>query len=349
METVRIENAAEFDSFVRSHPKGHMMQTSAWGKVKKEWEWVGFICRDNGGNIKGVCAVILRQIPMTPFKMMYAPRGPVCDLGDLDTVRALLGAARDYGIKNKAYTFKIDTDTLASNTEYIDALKDMGFNFKEHGTGFDTIQARYIFRLNVEGKTEEEVMASFHPKTRYNTRLAARMGVTVEIKGIEACEEFHELMLITGERDSFATRDTSYFERIMNAFGDDARIYLAKYEGKTIAGALDVHCGDKVWYVYGASSNEYRNVMPNYLVQWEMIRWAIAEGCRYYDFRGGYPDENNPLHGIFKFKKGFCNDYMELMGEADLIINKFGYEAVGLAQKAAKKTRGLRARIINRK
>ena len=33
METVRIENAAEFDSFVRSHPKGHMMQTSAWGKV----------------------------------------------------------------------------------------------------------------------------------------------------------------------------------------------------------------------------------------------------------------------------------------------------------------------------
>ena len=318
METVRIENAAEFDSFVRSHPKGHMMQTSAWGKVKKEWEWVGFICRDDGGNIKGVCAVILRQIPMTPFKMMYAPRGPVCDLGDLDTVRALLGAARDYGIKNKAYTFKIDTDTLASNTEYIDALKDMGFNFKEHGTGFDTIQARYIFRLNVEGKTEEEVMASFHPKTRYNTRLAARKGVTVEIKGIEACEEFHELMLITGERDSFATRDTSYFERIMNAFGDDARIYLAKYEGKTIAGALDVHCGDKVWYVYGASSNEYRNVMPNYLVQWEMIRWAIAEGCRYYDFRGGYPDENNPLHGIFKFKKGFCNDYMELMGEADL-------------------------------
>ena len=228
-------------------------------------------------------------------------------------------------------------------------LKDMGFNFKEHGTGFDTIQARYIFRLNVEGKTEEEVMASFHPKTRYNTRLAARKGVTVEIKGIEACEEFHELMLITGERDSFATRDTSYFERIMNAFGDDARIYLAKYEGKTIAGALDVHCGDKVWYVYGASSNEYRNVMPNYLVQWEMIRWAIAEGCRYYDFRGGYPDENNPLHGIFKFKKGFCNDYMELMGEADLIINKFGYEAVGLAQKAAKKTRGLRAKIINRK
>ncbi len=349
METVRIENAAEFDAFVRSHPKGHMMQTSAWGKVKKEWEWCGFICRDADGKIKGVCAVLLRQIPMTPFKMMYAPRGPVCDLGDKETVTELLNAAREYGIKNKAYTIKIDTDTLASDTEYIDLLKSLGFTFKEHGAGFDTVQARYIFRLNVENKTEEEVMATFHPKTRYNARLAARKGVTVEIKGIEACEEFHDLMLVTGERDNFATRDTSYFKRIMEAFGDDARIYLAYYDGKTIAGALNVVCGDKEWYVYGASSNEYRNVMPNYLVQWEMIRWAIERGCRWYDFRGGYPDESNPLHGIFKFKKGFCNDYMELMGEADLIIDKLGYTAVNAAQKLAKSTRGLRAKLINRK
>ena len=349
METVRIENAQEFDAFVRSHPKGHMMQTSAWGKVKKEWEWCGFISRDSNGKIKGVCAVLLRQIPMTPFKMMYAPRGPVCDLDDKETVTALLTAAREYGIKNKAYTLKIDTDTLASNSGYIDLLKSLGFTFKEHSAGFDTIQARYIFRLNVENKTEEEVMASFHPKTRYNARLAARKGVTIEIKGAEACEEFHELMLVTGERDNFATRDTSYFKRIMEAFGDDARIYLAYYDGKTIAGALNVICGDKEWYVYGASSNEYRNVMPNYLVQWEMKRWAIERGCRWYDFRGGYPDENNPLHGIFKFKKGFCNDYMELMGEADLIINKLGYVAVNAAQKLVKSTRGIRAKLINRK
>ncbi|MBQ9850687.1 MAG: peptidoglycan bridge formation glycyltransferase FemA/FemB family protein [Clostridia bacterium] len=349
MEIVRTDNAAEFDAFVRSHPKGHMMQTSAWGKVKKEWEWVGFIKRDNNGEIKGVCGVLLRSIPMMPYKMMYAPRGPVCDLADKETVRELLLAAKEYGVKNKAVTLKIDTDTLASNEEYINLLKEIGFTFKDHSAGFDTVQARYILRLDVKGKTEEEVMASFHPKTRYNTRLAARKGVTIEIKGSEACEEFHDLMLVTGERDNFATRDTSYFKRIMDAFGDDARIYLAKYDGKTIAGALDVLCGDKVWYVYGASSNEYRNVMPNYLVQWEMIKWAIENNCSCYDFRGGYPDEENPLHGIFKFKIGFTNEYMELMGEADLVINKLGFAAVNAAQKAAKATRGIRAKIINRK
>lgn len=346
METVKINNAAEFDEFVWNHPKGHMMQTSSWGKVKKEWDWTGFICRDGEGRIKGVCGVLIRKIPMTPFKMMYAPRGPVCDLDDRETVTELLRAVSEYGKKNKAYTFKIDTDTLATNTEYIDLLKSLGFTFKEHGAGFDTVQARYIFRLNVGGKTEEEVMNSFHSKTRYNTRLAERKGVRIEIKGKEACEDFHKLMLLTGERDNFATRSTEYFERIMDAFGENARIYFAYFEDELLAGALNVHVGDKIWYVYGASSNSNRNLMPTYLVQWSMIKWAMEEGCNWYDFRGGYPDENNPLHGIYKFKKGFCQDYMEFMGEADLIMDRFGYRFVDFAQKMSKKTRKIRSKLL---
>ena len=348
-ELINDKTLAEYEAFLQQHPKGHFAQSSLWAKQKPMWAWNAVAVRGEDGKIKGSLALMSRKVPGIGRTLLYGCRGQVCDLRDRETFAELLEGAKALAKQQKAYVIKIDPDVPSSDTAFAEMMRSFGFRCKEGGKNFEAIQPRYVFRLNVEGKTEEEVMASFHPKTRYNTRLAARKGVTVEIKGIEACEEFHELMLITGERDSFATRDTSYFERIMNAFGDDARIYLAKYEGKTIAGALDVHCGDKVWYVYGASSNEYRNVMPNYLVQWEMIRWAIAEGCRYYDFRGGYPDENNPLHGIFKFKKGFCNDYMELMGEADLIINKFGYEAVGLAQKAAKKTRGLRAKIINRK
>ncbi|MCR5150218.1 MAG: peptidoglycan bridge formation glycyltransferase FemA/FemB family protein, partial [Clostridiales bacterium] len=316
IETVKIGNAAEFDSFVRSHKKGHMMQTSAWGKVKKEWEWTGFICRGEGGDIKGVCAVISRKMPFIPYKMMYAPRGPVCELDDTETVTSLLTAVADYGKKNRAYAFKIDTDTLITNTEYTGLLKKLGFTLHENTAGFDTVQSRYIFRLDIEGKSEEEVMNMFHSKTRYNTRLAERKGIRIEQKGREACEDFHSLMLLTGERDNFAIRSTEYFERIMDAFGEDARIYFAYYEDELLAGVLDVHVGDKVWYVYGASSNSRRNLMPTYLLQWTCIKWAMSEGCSWYDFRGGYPDENNPLHGIYKFKKGFCENYMEFMGEA---------------------------------
>lgn len=349
METVRIDNAAEFDSFVRAHERCHMMQTSAWGLVKKEWSWTGFICRDESGNIKGTCGVIIRKMPMMPFKMMYAPRGPVCDLDDEETVNALLSAICEFGRKNGAYTFKIDTDTPVTNTKYIDLLKKRGFVFKEANKDFNTIQSRYIFRLNIAEKSEDDIMASFHPKTRYNTRLAVRKGITVEVKGKEACKDFHKLMVITGERDAFATRDISYFERIFDAFGDDAKIAFAYLDGTPVAGILNIFCGDKEWYVYGASSNEYRNYMPTYLLQWEMIKHAINHGCRYYDLRGGYPDEKNPLHGIFKFKKGFCPEYTEFMGEADLILDKKGYVAVEAAQKLVKSTRKLRAKLFKHK
>jgi lipid II:glycine glycyltransferase (peptidoglycan interpeptide bridge formation enzyme) len=81
-------------------------------------------------------------------------------------------------------------------------------------------------------------------------------------------------------------RPQAYFGKMMDCLGENARLYMAYYEGKPVAGTLAVLFGDKVWYLYGASSGRYRSVMPNYLLQWEMIRWAVENRCRIYDFRG---------------------------------------------------------------
>lgn len=349
MEIVDIKNAAEFDAFVASHPKGHMMQSSAWGKVKKEWEWKGFISRASDGKIKGTCAVLIRKMPIVPWKMMYAPRGPVCDLADKETVTELMTAAREYGEKNKAYAFTVDTDALITNTDYTELLRSLGFAFKDNALEYNTIQSRYIFRLALNGESDEEAMALIHPKARNCVRRAIKEGVEIVEKGPESVEEFHKIMLVTGERDNFATRGPEYFKRVMDAFGDNARICFAYYNGEAIGCTLHVQYGDKVWWLYGASSNEHRDLQPNYLLQWEAIKWTISRGCKWYDLRGGYPDENNPLHGIFMFKKKFCREYMEFMGEADLIISKTGFAAVNAAQKFRKKTKGIRAKIINKK
>lgn len=348
-EIVKIDEATEFDSFVASSPKGHMMQASAWGKVKNNWDWRGFICRDNSGNIKGVCAVLLRKMPMMPWSMMYAPRGPVCDLADADTIKELLSEIKKYGEKNKAYALTIDTDALIENTCYIDLLKEIGFKFKDNSLEYNTIQSRYIFRMDLRNKTEDEAMMMIHSKARNCVRRAIKEGVEIVEKGPESVDEFHKIMLITGERDNFATRGPEYFKRVMDAFGDNARICFAYYNGEAIGCTLHVLYGDKVWWLYGASSNEHRDLQPNYLLQWEAIKWTISKGAGWYDLRGGYPDENNPLHGIFMFKKKFCREYMEFMGEADLIINRAGFLAVNEAQKLRKKTKGIRAKIINRK
>jgi lipid II:glycine glycyltransferase (peptidoglycan interpeptide bridge formation enzyme) len=110
-----------------------------------------------------------------------------------------------------------------------------------------------------------------------------------------------------------------------DSLGDKLRLYLAKIDGKIVAGTIAILYGDKVWYLYGASSNEARNYMPNYLLQWEMIKWAVENNCRTYDFRGvsGDIDETNPLYGLYRFKKGYGGDLTEFIGEIALDFKPF--------------------------
>ena len=210
-------------------------------------------------------------------------------------------------------------------------LQSFGFKAKEGGKNFEAIQPRYVFRLNVEGKTEEELLANFHQKWRYNIRLAERKGVTVRICGKEMVPAFSDLMLTTGVRDGFVTRKPEYFSAMLDNLGEHARLYMAFDPNDIpIAGTLAIHYGDKVWYLYGASSNEHRNLMPNYLLQWRMIQWAVETNCRIYDFRGvsGDVSEDNPLYGLFRFKQGFGGDFTEFVGEMDLVLSPAIYWAV---------------------
>ena len=129
---------------------------------------------------------------------MYGCRGPVCDLDDHETFAQLLDGAKALAKKYKAYVIKIDPDVPSSNTAFSGMLQSFGFRGKEGGKNFEAIQPRYVFRLNVEGKTEEELLAGFHQKWRYNIRLAQRKGVSVRICGKEMVPAFSELMLTTG-------------------------------------------------------------------------------------------------------------------------------------------------------
>ena len=227
-EIIKADAAQEFDAFVASHPKGHFMQQSAWAKVKNNWIWRGIICRDENGDIKGTMAVIIRRLPGgIPFSMLYAPRGPVCDLHDKAVFTELMDGAKVLAKEFGGYVLQVDTDTKVDDTEYEKLAVDYGFKVGERSKNFEGIQPRFVIRLDVDGKTEDEVFAGFHSRHRYKVRVAKKNNVEVVIKGTEAAEEFHKIMVETGERDNFSIRPANYFKRMVEAYGDDARIYMA--------------------------------------------------------------------------------------------------------------------------
>ncbi len=324
VEFVTKETLDEYENFISSHTKGHFLQSYAWSKQKSEWTWEGIFVRDENKKICGAMSVLIRKAPYLPFSLMYAARAPVCDIHDKSVLAELTAAAKTLAKKYNAYCLKLDPDVSIEDKAFLEIMKSLGYRHRDTGKNFSGIQPRFVFRQNLEGFDEESLIAFFHSKTRYNIKLAERKGVEVKICGHEAVGDFSDMMLETGVRDGFVVRSKAYFDNMLDNLGENCRLYMAYSEGTPIAGTLAVYYGDKVWYLYGASSNQHRNLMPNYLLQWNMMKWALEKGCKIYDFRGvsGDLSEDNPLYGLYRFKKGFNGDFVEFVGEFDYIFNK---------------------------
>lgn len=319
-----------FNKFMESSPKGHVLQTWEWGELKAKTGWVPLrLMVEKKGQPVAAVSILKRTVPVLKKNIFYAPRGPVLDMSTPGLFSFLLDETKKLAQKHNAIFLKLDPDISSENIVWQNALKKEGFRSAEKGSGFEGVQPKYVFRLDIS-PDEEELMANLHQKTRYNIRLAARKGVTITDNGTkEDLPVFYRVLQETCERDRFLVRSYQYFADLYDFLTPPGytRLFLAKLEDKVIAGAILLIIGDKAWYLYGASSNEARNTMPNYLMQWEMIRWAKSQGCTMYDFRGvpGKLTEDNPLYGLYRFKKGFNGEFTEFIGEYDLVYQPAVY------------------------
>ena len=148
----------------------------------------------------------------------------------------------------------------------------------------------------------------------------------------------------TCQRDGFGVRAVSYYYDIWDLLIERGlgAMFLGRVEDQVVCGALTFALGHQAWYVYGASSNSHRNLMPNHLMQWEMMKWAKARGCTVYDMRGvaretTEGEAEDQLHGLTRFKRGFGAQYMEYLGEFDLVYSPLWYKLFNFAEKARRR------------
>ena len=334
---------AAWNAFVGRVPEGDVLQSWEWGGVKgADWTPIR-LGLFRGERLIGGVALLRRKLPLVgPF--FYAPRGPLLDdWADEAALTALLGAIRDRAAKDGAAFLKIDPAVPVERTDVTALLTRHGFapppDFDVQG--FGGTQPRCVMQLDLAGRTEADLLASFKPQVRRNIKLAT------EKHGVEVVTDltrddlvvFNDLMQVTGARNGFRPRPLSYFQALWDHLvpAGMAKLFMTRYQGHILSGALCFLIGDKAWYVYGESSNEHRNVMPNYAMQWGMIRWAREAGCAWYDFRGVSPrrrqegesaaevEKEDHLQGLNRFKEGFGTRYVEYVGEFDLVYNKAAY------------------------
>jgi lipid II:glycine glycyltransferase (peptidoglycan interpeptide bridge formation enzyme) len=316
-----------FNHFVATHPRGDVLQTTKWGKLKATSGWMYYpLGAFQDGRLEAVTLILTKKLPFGAT-MAYSPRGPL--FSSEKALEAVLLAGTKLLRDEKALVWKMDPPVLEGDQLWTECARKHDLRFVDTGVDFAGVQPRYVMTLPLSNSLDC-LLQNMKSKTRYNIRYAQRKGVkVVQVKNRTALNVFYCLLQETAVRDRFTIRPLDYFEAMWDHLMEHnlAQLFLAYKDDTALAGAICFRLPHRVWYVYGASSNEQRNLQASHLMQWEMIRWAKGLGCRVYDFRGVSGDlrEENPLYGLYRFKEGFGAKLETYVGEFDRPIRQGGY------------------------
>jgi peptidoglycan pentaglycine glycine transferase (the first glycine) len=307
---------AEWSQYLQKHPNAHLLQTSEWGELKSAFGWKPVrVVRVEAG-----AQILFRRLPLG-LTVGYIPKA------NLDS--SLWPEIDSVSRQNHAIFLKLEPDLWEGET------RAPITNYSSLITSPHNIQPPRTIIVDIRD-SGDVILARMKQKTRYNIRLAEKKEVTV--RPWDDIESFHRMMLQTGQRDTFGVHSREYYQRVYELLQPRGmgELLVADYQGKPLAALFVARNGNRAYYLYGASTDEERNRMPTYLLQWEAMKWAQAHGCEEYDL-WGVPDEeeatleanfetrSDGLWGVYRFKRGFGGQLKRAVQAMDRVYNPFLY------------------------
>jgi peptidoglycan pentaglycine glycine transferase (the first glycine) len=353
-----------WDRFVAAHPHGHVLQTERWARLKSAFGWASAraevtpaargpaVLPDelSPGFAEARAAeispyplaggsLLFRRLPWGQT-LAYVPKGPLVNWDDPQQVNAWLTEAKRICRRTRAALLKIEPD-LPDAPEL--AARLTGFGFRPSPQRVQPLSTIVIDLL----PDLDAILACMKPKWRYNIRLAERKGVSVRSGTPADLPAIQRLLDLTGKRDGFGVHSPEYYALATEIFAPPGILnwLVAEYEGQMLAAIAVFAFGRAAWYMWGASGEHDRNLMPNHALQWAAICWAKERGCQVYDL-WGIPDEvgadpgayaepetwgEGGLWGVYRFKQGFGGRIVRFTGAWDLPLSAAGYQLYRLA------------------
>jgi peptidoglycan pentaglycine glycine transferase (the first glycine) len=317
-----------WDAFLHEHPHGHLLQSWRWGDLKETTGWqpvrLALWDRDEQRIVAG--AQVLRYtapyIPPRLGHLAYVPKGPVLDWTNPELCDAFFTQLHRWLRVHGALALRTEPPVEIGTSEeklarpYLDVP---GAHFIHPVQPLRTI----VVDLQTD---EAELRARMKDKTRYNIGLAARRGVTIRVaRTLDDVHNWYALLQVTGERDHFGVHTQAYYRRAWELLQeqDNARLFLAEHDGNLLAGIFVAVFAHEGIYLYGASSNERRNLMPNHLLQWEAMRWVRSRGARQYDLWGipDTDDADEAMAGVYRFKRGWGGHVVQFISSYEYVYH----------------------------
>ncbi len=315
---------SEWDQFLEAtRPDIGHKQTSWWAEFQRQRGWDSFsVVAREAEAICGGATVLIRSF--APGKCYYyIPHGPVLPQHESDAAQLFdeLVAYIDEHRKQSSLVvshLRLEPRWL-QRPRFVQAFRE-SVNWHE---------PRITVCVDLT-LSEDDILSQMKKKGRYNIRVAARHDVSiVEDNSAQGLADFISLYKATVDRQAINRHSTSYFYKLASTLFplDRGSIYFAEYQGRRLATAWMIYSGETVTYKYGGSLDSNRNVMAPYLLHFEIIRKAKANGFKWYDFYGVSP-LSEPKHkwaNFSAFKRKFGGREFRFVPALDLVYHRDAY------------------------
>lgn len=302
----------------------HPLQSWEWGEFRQKMgvkvlRYGAF----SGAKLTAAFQLTSHPVPFTSYAVGYLPKGPLPD-------KEMIAALTQIGNKNNCIFIQLEPNILKSSAisfQLPDRLKPSA----------RPLFTKYTFHLDLT-KSEDELLKNMHPKTRYNLRVAQKHGVTIQEENTdEAFEKYLELTQETTRRQGFYAHSEEYHRQMWQYLKSNiAHLFVARYQGKISVTWIVFLFKDVLYYPYGASSSENKEVMASNLMMWETIRFGKKHGAKIFDLwgtPGPDPVPSDPYFGFHRFKMGYGPKLVEFIGSYDLLLKQPQYTLFTFADK----------------
>jgi lipid II:glycine glycyltransferase (peptidoglycan interpeptide bridge formation enzyme) len=301
-----------------STTKTHVLQSPLWAEFKNAYGTPAILA----GNV----LYTKHAIPFSSNFYAYSPRVNPFVI-DFDALKKSLEA-------NSCITIHFDVPNVVKSSE--DAPKAVAILEKHCVKSPRDEFAKGNFLLDLT-KSEDDILKNMHTKQRYNISYAQKKGLTTCVAQNDTdFDAFYSLYEETGKRQKFYYRSHKYLKTIWTIFHNAGAgdILLVEHAGKALAGWLLMTYENVLYYVYGGSSEENKNLQASCLIGWEAIIYGKNHGCAVFDMWGAAYDPNDitdPYYGFTQFKAKFGATHVQYIDSYDYIINPTMYKIFNTA------------------
>lgn len=311
----------------------HPLQSWEWGEFRlKTGIEVIRLGKYENNKLTETAQITVHPIPFTAYKIGYFPKGGIIS-------NEMLVELVNIGKKEKMIFIKLEPNIMKNSNIKIqisNQIQNSNIDMRESPHPLFT---KYTFQLDLT-KSEEELLKNMHHKTRYNIKLSEKKGVAIiEDDSENAFKHYLKLTKETILRQKFFAHTEEYHRLMWETLKPSgiARLFLAKYEEngheEILAAWILFVFNNVLYYPYGASSTQFRNLMASNLMMWTAIKFGKKKRCKLFDMWGALgplPSPTDPWIGFHKFKEGYGAKLTELIGSYDLVINPVLYNLYNL-------------------